>query len=445
MSFLQNLKVVLINTFGIINFVFIMQLFFGLELCKKRKHYLMIAGIFSAMNMGIIYMGPKTEWAHTALVYASFLVMVALLAKRRFGKMLLYTIPTILLYVQWSEVLRMVDKLFCLEKYVMDDKGDPVGPFYLMADVFLMILLGLWVAYVYRTERRIFLNVWETLAICVLCFFSPVVVDILEGLESTTDSMLPSFVWILFMIAFNVVFLYGILHRNIARYYRGEAENYRQQFSAEYDYFKDYRKQQKATVDFRHDWNNHMLLLQAMLEKGSYEKVTEYLHALSGASFRGKKEEQNAFGKQALTGNELVDIILSAKAGKIEELQIEVTANGGLRPLSFMEDVDICILFSNLIDNAVEANEKYDGERFLTIYASHNATMLMIAVSNPMKGTLQEEKGHILSSKKEVDTPHGIGTQNIFSVVRKYRGEYRIQTEKQTFTITITFPIDGFI
>lgn len=443
MSLLHSMPSILINMLSILNFIFIMQLFFGLDLCKKWQHYLVVAGTFILMNTGIVFVVQDKEWAHTLLVYVSFLVIVAVLAKRRFWKMLLCTIPTILLYVQWSEVLRMVDRLFRLEKYTVDDSGELFGPIYLSADLILVIVLGMWIAYVYRTGRRVLLNIWETLILCLLCLFSPFLVEVLEGLEEMTNSSLYSVGWILFMIIFNAAILYGILHRNLAHFYRGEAENYRNQFAAEYDYFKDYRKQQKATVDFRHDWNNHMLLLQGMLAEGNYEKVAEYLHTLSEAPFRGKTVNQNHFGRQILTGNELVDIILSAKAERMEELQVEVSSNGGLRKLSFMEDVDICVLFSNLIDNAIEANEKCEGERFLTIYASHNSAMLMIAISNRMNGTLKEQDGRILSSKKEDDAPHGIGMRNAFSVIRKYGGEYSVQTNNQIFTITITFPVEN--
>lgn len=443
MSLLQSMPAMLINTLSILNFVFIMQLFFGLELCRRWQHYLVIAGSFLLMNTGIAFVAQGREWVHTLLVYASFLVIVAVLAKRRFWKMLLCTIPTILFYVQWNDVLRMVDQLFGLEKYAADGSGSLYGPVYLSADLILVIVLGMWMVYVCRTGRRVLLNLWETLVLCLLCLFSPILAEVLEGLEKVTNNSLYPVGWILFMIIFNVSILYGILHRNIAGFYRGEAENYRHQFAEEYDYFKAYRKQQKATAEFRHDFNNHMLLLQGMLAEGNYGKAAEYLHALSQAPFYGKAGKKLGFGKQVLTGNELVDIILRAKADRLEEQQTEVSSNGGLGKLSFMEDVDICILFSNLIDNAIEANEKYNGTRFLTLHAAHNASLLMIAISNPMNGRLQEQEGRLLSSKKEEDAPHGIGLQNVFSVVHKYGGEASVQTDKQTFTITITFPIDA--
>lgn len=433
LSVLRELPALLLNTLSIINFILIMQLLFGLNLCKKWQHYLVIAGIYMATNVGINLAFPTDMNIQTLWIYVAFIVIVCVLAKKRFWKYILYTIPTILLYVQWTVVVEMVDRLFGFPQIALDETGKLYGYLYLFADVLLVIPLAIWLAYVYRTGKRILLNVWETLVLCLFCIFSPLLVQYLERLESTFHDMFYSIIWVLFTILLNVAIFYGILHRSVARYYRGTAEKYKEQFNSEYNYFQEYKKQQKETAAFRHDWNNHMLLLQKMLANGDYEKVAEYFHSLTA--------EQISSGKRIFTGNEIVDIILSAKAEKIKEQRIKVSCNGGLEPLSFMEDVDICILFSNLIDNAIEANVKYEGERFLTIRVSEKPTLFMIEVSNGMSGELREKEGRILSSKAD-SAEHGIGTQNIFSVIRKYKGEYSIQTQNNIFAITILFPLN---
>lgn len=413
--------------------IMIMQLLFGLPFCKKWWNYLVIGGIYSALNIGILFSNPENVWVHTAMMYVAFLVIVWVLSKRRFLKMFLYTIPAIMLQTQWANVLRMLDELFHLEKLNLDGVGPPFGPFYYMADFFAVILLGWWISYVHRTGKCIRLKAGETVVLLLFCMLSPSFVNYMEALGSSIDSKRFPIICLAFMIIMNVAIFYGIIHRSMSRYYRGMAENYKEQFSSEYDYFKDYREKQKTTADFRHDWNNHMLLLQGMLENGDYEKAAEYFHSLTA--------EQIPSGRRILSGNDVVDIILSAKAEKMEEQQIKVTCNGGLEPLSFMGDVDICILFSNLIDNSIEANAKCEENRFLRIQATNNPSTLMIAVSNCMSGELQEKEGRILSSKEDSEA-HGIGTQSIFAIVRKYKGEYSVQAKNQIFTITMTFPLD---
>lgn len=337
MSLLSILPEILINTLSIVNFVLIMQLLFGLNLCKKWQHYLIIAISYMVVNIGIEFAFQGKPWLQTALIYISFLIIVGFLAKNRFLKKVLYTMPTILLYAQWSSIMEMIDDLLGLDFFPMGLEQELFGPFYILSDFFLLILLSIWLYHTCRTGRRLMLNVWETMALCLFCFFTPYTVLYLEKLTTVFDDFWYSYIWISFMLLLNAAIFYAILHRSSARYYRGEAENYKEQFSSEYDYFKEYKKKQSETVAFRHDWNNHMLLLQGMLGERNYEKATEYLHTLTA--------ERIPSGKQILTGNEIVDIILSAKMQKMSDQKIKVNCNGGLEPLSFMEDVDICILF----------------------------------------------------------------------------------------------------
>lgn len=433
MSLTSLLPGILINTLSIVNFVLIMQLLFGLDLYKKWQYYLVMAAAYMAVNIGIEFAFQGKPLLQTGLIYICFLVIVGFLAKKHFFKKVLYTIPTILLYVQWSNVMDMLDELFGLDFYPLSVEEELYGPFYILSDMFLLMMLSIWLYHACRTGRRLMLNVWETMALSLFCFFSPYMVLYLEKLTTVFDDFWYSYIWISFMLILNAAIFYAILHRSAAHYYRGTAENYREQFRSEYDYFRAYKEKQSETAAFRHDWKNHMLLLQGMLDDGNYEKAAEYFRTLTA--------ERISSGKQLLTGNEIVDIILNAKMQKMSERRIKVNCNGGLEMLSFMEDVDICILFSNLIDNAIEANEKCDGEGFLTIRASHNPSMLMVAVSNRMSGEVQEKDGRLLSSKND-EGSHGIGTQNIFSVVHKYQGEYSLKAENETFTITMTFPID---
>lgn len=433
MLFLTNLPVILINTLTVLNLVLLMQLLFGLELCKKWQHYPAMAGVCFAVLTGIILPLRDHLWLRTAAVYALLAVLVCVLAGRRFWKYLLYTVPAILLYVQWSCVLQMVDKLFLLERFDLDGSGELLGPFYILADVILLLPLCHWLARAWRTGRRIRLNGGETLALCLFCIFSPRLVYYMEQLRRLFDDFYFPIIWLTFNLILNAAFFYGILHRSAARYYRLSMNNYREQFRWEYRYFKAYKDRQRATAQFRHDWKNHMLLLQGLLDSGKYEKAAAYVQTLT--------EESASSGKRVLTGNEVVDIVLSAKMERIEAEGIRLTCGGGLEPLSFMEDADLCVLFSNLIDNAIEANARCAGERFLTLRASHRPALFLAELSNAMDGALLRREGRILSSKEDPGA-HGIGSQNISAVVRKYGGESSIRAEGGTFTFQMVFPLD---
>lgn len=54
---------------------------------------------------------------------------------------------------------------------------------------------------------------------------------------------------------------------------------------------------------------------------------------------------------------------------------------------------------------------------------------------------LSEKEGCLLTTKRDKDA-HGIGTQNMSAVVRKYHGEISARAENGKFVLTLTFPID---
>ncbi len=422
---------IIINTLTAVNILFITQLLFGVPLCKKWKHYLYIAGILTILNTAFVFL-LNSVWMETLAVYILIIAPIFILAKGRRIRAALSSVPAILLYTQWTLIFLMLDKLFSLEQYAIIIDGELYPPLYLISDWLLLVLLSGFLYHSYKKGRTLHLTFIETLILCMFCIFSPMLYNWLALLEDTFDDIIYPTAWILFMLILNFAIFYGILHRSSSRYYKTMAENYKDKFNVEYTYFKNYKEQQQATASFRHDWNSHMLLLENMMNNGDYEKAKEYFHNLPFQSIPQQK--------QVLTGNEIVDIILNSKFCIFDKDKIAVNCNGGLEQLRFMDDVDVCILFSNLIDNAIEANQKCSSERFLSIQVTRKPSILMLAVSNRTNGELNKSE-NILRSTKKNSEEHGIGTQNIFSVIKKYNGEYNITVENNTFTIKIIFPL----
>lgn len=227
-----------------------------------------------------------------------------------------------------------------------------------------------------------------------------------------------------------VVFI--IVHRKKVRYYRELSEDYKEQFTQKYSYFKKYKEKQSDMAKFRHDWKNHMLLLQEMLNQGEYEKAKTYFMELSEKTVQSPQK--------ILTGNEIVDLILASKTDELEHNQIKLTCDGRMEPFNFMENVDGCILFSNLIDNAIEANLKLETGRYITITTNRTNKLLYVEISNPMENMEKVIETRFQSTKKESEK-HGIGLRNVYEILRKYHIEYYIITNEQEFSIQMLFEV----
>ena len=124
--------------------------------------------------------------------------------------------------------------------------------------------------------------------------------------------------------------------------------------------------------------------------------------------------------------NKVVDAILLNKLTLAKEKNIPMYIQAILPVELKMDDLDIVSLFSNLIDNAMEANESLPREsRFISVTSGVFANVLYVAVEN------QKEKGKRIhfgsghTSKEDV-LYHGYGTKIIRRIVERYEGHIQV-------------------
>ena len=427
---IQLLEIIMttgVNILTACNMMLIMRLFFGMETCKKKWQFGLFAGTFAMIHI-LMYTFLLGQNRLVTILFLLHMVMIAVVLspKRRF-QALLCTIPAFWIYSQFGVVCIMVEELIPLPAIV---EGQKYTVFSIVSDIILILLLVTGVRYFEKKNLLQPIKVWETLFLTAFCFIAPIFIDILELLMDVQKSTFRNVAWVLFVVGVNVAIVYGIFHRRKSRYYKSLSGNYKEQFDNELQYFKEYKENQQETMRFRHDWKNHILVMQSMLEREEYEKARNYFAELSMGM-------QSVSG-QFVTGNEILDIILNAKKDVLEENRICVECDGNLAGLQLMEDADCCVLFSNLIDNAVEANLRCEGERFIQIKADERIGYLRIVMENAFAGEVIVESEGIRTTKEEPG--HGIGTRNAFAIIRKYQGDYEVRTEKQRFSFAMIFP-----
>ena len=97
---------------------------------------------------------------------------------------------------------------------------------------------------------------------------------------------------------------------------------------------------------------------------------------------------------------------------------------------------DLCIVLGNLIDNAIEANERIDKEcREINLEMRQNGDYLYVKISNPLNGKLSIENGKIKTTKKDTIF-HGFGLESIEEIAKKYSGSVTYK-QKNDFFIAI--------
>lgn len=179
----------------------------------------------------------------------------------------------------------------------------------------------------------------------------------------------------------------------------------------------------------RHDIQAHMIVLQYYLESGNYEKAKSYLGDM--------KQHQNRSGIfMKDTGHDLVNAILSdILSGSRKKIDFEIT---GLLPQNlWLNEYDICTLFSNLFMNAREACEKLRTVNpVIHMEVQEDAQECFISIQNPIEWKIETKGTKLLTTKKK-KALHGYGTRNVLEVIKAYNGKIDFLITDQMFRVEI--------
>lgn len=180
-----------------------------------------------------------------------------------------------------------------------------------------------------------------------------------------------------------------------------------------------------------HDMKHHLLVLREYGQEKQWDSLMSYLNELS--------EDILAKKKTGWTQTGILDTILEQKKEKAESEGIEFSIQAdriGALPFS---DLEICTLFSNLLDNAIEACEKIEGNRrWIEIQITRKSGMLYLTISNSIKDRPAEQEGKLITNKQNHQL-HGYGIKSVQKIVRKYEGDFSYQIRESEFIVTITF------
>ena len=140
-----------------------------------------------------------------------------------------------------------------------------------------------------------------------------------------------------------------------------------------------------------------------------------------------------------MTGNKAVDALLYQKRKRAEEENVKWECDVQMPKECRINEFDLCVLFGNMLDNALEACGRIQkGEcRFINIQAKTVKKCFLLEVKNSMDRTEKCEDGF---TNKGDSQERGIGLLNVSDVVNKYNGVVNTEAEKGIFVISILMP-----
>lgn len=265
------------------------------------------------------------------------------------------------------------------------------------------------------------------------CLLYALIIEIF-GKQSHPAYVLMGLAYVLLMILVPLFFYYLLISRHFQKQTRVQ-EAYIQ---AELAHFRQYKQTQEETARFRHDTRNNLLCLNDLLGTGKVQEATEYLQSLLQVT--------ETLRAKYVSGDEILDSILAVKADVMEQNEIRFHFDGVLAGGLGWNAVDVCGVFANALDNAIEASMRLPPlYRKITLEIKSTAQFRMIRLSNYVLENVDTEKlfQQLGGYTTKTEGLHGIGTYNMKRTVESYGGMIHARCADNLFTLEIMIDKGG--
>lgn len=202
---------------------------------------------------------------------------------------------------------------------------------------------------------------------------------------------------------------------------------------SQYNQYRNYQESIDLINMKYHDLKHQIAGLRAETD---IDKRTEWLDAM--------EDDIRGFESVTNTGNKVLDTIIVGKIMHGQKYDIKFTCVIDGKLLEFMHVTDICTIFGNAIDNAIEnvVMIKDIEKRIIHVTVSAKNKFVLIQFQNYCEVKPNEDKRGIrlFESSKADKRNHGFGLKSIQYTVDKYDGTMKAGMNKDWFELTILIP-----
>lgn len=200
---------------------------------------------------------------------------------------------------------------------------------------------------------------------------------------------------------------------------------------SQYEQYRNYQDSLDLIQVKYHDFKHQIAGLRMETDE---EKRRKWLDAM--------EEEVSAFENLNKTGNQVLDTILAAKIFHCRKNRIQITCVADGKLLDFMHVTDICSIFGNALDNAIEHVVMIPNEekRLIHVSVSAKRQFVFIKVENYCETEIQKDEHELIPTTKTDKEHHGFGLLSIRTTAEKYGGTVDFGRQNNWFELNILLP-----
>ena len=217
----------------------------------------------------------------------------------------------------------------------------------------------------------------------------------------------------------DIYWMYELLYRSRRTEAERKLKEMHHVMELEHVHYQEIESKREEVAKIRHDINNQILAARHLISEGDTERSEHMLEQLL--------EQVSATKEYPYCAVPIINAILNEKNRLCEQHQIELVTDLSFPSDLHVNDVMLCSLFSNLLDNAIHAVEDMDsGKRWVRISAITEGGFLVIKTKNP-------------SGKPEpVKRGHGKGTVILREITETHGGIYQTEYKDEIYTAMVS-------
>lgn len=245
-----------------------------------------------------------------------------------------------------------------------------------------------------------------------------------------------NFVTVLIVLSMVVSFIsfFLLISKNMKSiHYQSVNKLVEQNIEEQVNYYNRLSQYNDDLRKFKHDYENLKIGLLAQLKEGNIDEAVNFLNDCSSMISTSDLLYH--------TGSPVIDSLLFDKANQVKDSNITINFNG-LFPQNPMNTADLCAVFGNIVDNAIEACLKLPkaDSKNIEIFVNQKQDYIFITFINPVSEVV-EIRDNAVATTKDNKKEHGIGLYSVRKILKKYDGHLSLNSDDKVFTTKIDFQI----
>ncbi len=397
---------------------------------KNKLYYVLTFAVWTLVMYGVNYINFAP--LNLAYMFLSSEIICIKMYNATFKNSLLYNIMLMFLivfsdtitYIMWSVAWgRSLEEMASDPKLMIISNLLNIIIFFLTCRIFTSLIEKNEISEIKKQESLflILMTVFE----CYIVY--SMVMDISDN--SNAVLIIELLIGFLFL---NVYVIY-IIRKTAGLYkYKYDAELLTKLNEMQLEHYRELDGKYQDTRQIIHDMKKHLLVISELNGTGN-ERAADYSSVL--------EKRLDSLFCDFKCSNPILSIVISQKYALAEKKGITVKTDVEDVDISFIEDLDITGIFTNLWDNAIEACNDVDvSEREINFVMKKVSGFILVNIEN----SYDKDKCPSLENETVLSTKEnhmGVGLSVIKKLVEKYGGLFNPETTDEKFVIELTIPV----